>query len=175
MIRKLVELQRGRHNGVFQRGDTRGEQQRENGKLHGRAGLQTARYLSCIIHRFGFCVFRTLDRAVRECVPYGCAFLTKGNAARWCVFSGNALFIHTCCPAQTTIPVQDANGKLFVAVIGSSRPWTVIYVQDRSRDFPDGILRPSTVFYVHEVYAKTNSKISAFFRYLFPSYALGLV
>ena len=33
-------------------------------------------------HRFGFCVFRTLDRAVRECVPYGCAFLTKGNAAR---------------------------------------------------------------------------------------------
>ena len=138
MLRKLrlVELQRGRHNGVFQRGDTRGEQQRENGKLHGRAGLQTARCLSCIFHGFGFCVFRTLDRAVRECVPYGCAFLTKGNAARWCVFSGNALFIHTCCPAQTTIPVQDANGKLFVAVIGSSRPWTVIYVQDRSRGFP---------------------------------------
>ena len=104
--------------------------------LCGRATLQTAKCLSCIFHRFGFCVFRTLDRAVRECVPYGCAFLTKGNAARWCV-------IHTCCPAQTTIPVQDASGKLFVAVIGSSRPWTdwtVICVQDRSRGFPDGIL-----------------------------------
>ena len=65
-------------------GETQGEN--NNGKMvnsmAGQGFTRPARCLSCIFHGFGFCVFRTLDRAVRECVPYGCAFLTKGNAAR---------------------------------------------------------------------------------------------
>ena len=39
-------------------------------------------------------VFHT-DAAVHGCVPYGCAFLTLGNAERGCAFSGHAIFKNT--------------------------------------------------------------------------------